>query len=508
MKNYIATFILAFFVSGLLAQVDLQKLDAYFAKAQKDWNIPGMAVGIIKDGEVIMSKGYGILENGKSTAVDGNSLFAIASNTKAFVAAALAILVDEGKINWDDPVRKHLPYFQLYDDYSSNHTTVRDLLCHRVGLGTFSGDLMWYKSDFSAEEVVRKIKYVPQAYDFRAGYGYSNLMFITAGEVIEAVSGKSWAAFTREHFFQPLKMNRTITSTNDLEEMKNIATPHKPIEEENKPIAWVNWDNMGAAGGIISSANDMLKWIQLQIDGGQLNNKSIFSRDRQIDMWTPHNNYRLNENARETFPTRHFNGYGLGWGVFDYGGRFAASHSGGYDGMYSRVAIMPEENLGIVVLTNSMKSVSGAIMYYTFDHILGLPERDWSSYGLKDHKVALQNHQARLESYQEARIPGTQPTHDLQDYAGTYEGDLHGPIEIRYEDGDLQLHFSRAPHLEARLSHWHHNTFEILWTEEHAWFDFGTLQFTLNNKGDIHGLEFDVPNYDIFFHELNAVKQD
>ncbi len=506
MQKTIFAFLLFVLPILVYAQVDIQALDAYFAKAQKDWGIPGMAVGIIKDGEVVLAKGYGVLEEGKDQAVDGNSLFAIASNTKAFISASLARLVDEGKLNWDDPVIEHLPYFRMYDDYATQHTTVRDLLCHRAGLGTYSGDVIWYKSNYSGEEVASRVDEVPQAYDFRAGYGYSNLMFITAGEVIRVISGKSWDEYAKEHFLAPLGMDRTVTSTNDLKEMSNVATPHKPLNGNNKPIAWTNWDNMGAAGGIISSANDMLKWIQLQIDGGQKEGKQFFSRNRQIDFWTPHNSYRLSDGARNTYPARNFSGYGLGWGVFDYGGRFVASHSGGYDGMYSRVAIMPQEKLGFVILTNSMKGISNPMMYHTFDQFLGRDSRAWSEEGLANQQRSDQSHQQRLRAIKEKRVPATKPDLALSKYTGTYRCDMYGEITVGLERGKLTLDFKPAPQLSATLEHWHYNTFEIKWKEEHAWFDFGTLQFVLDNNGEVKELSFDVPNYDIFFHEIHARK--
>lgn len=490
-------------------QINVDKLDAYFTKAQKDWGIPGMAVGVIKDGEIVLAKGYGVLEDGKETPVDGNSLFAIASNTKAFISASLAILVDEGKLNWDDPVKKYLPDFSLYDDdYVSNHATIRDLLCHRVGLGTFSGDVIWYKSSLPASEVVKKAGAVPQAYDFRSGYGYTNLMFITAGEVIAAVSGKSWSEFAAERFFQPLGMERTVTTVTKLPQMKNVATPHKPKDGENLPIEWANWDNMGAAGGIISSVNDMLQWIQLQIEGGSVDGKQYFSRDRQIDFWTTHNNYRISDNARENYPSRHFNGYALGWGVFDYGGKFVASHSGGYDGMYSRVAIMPEEKLGFVVLTNSMKGISNPLMYYTFDRFLGLDQKDWSASGLRSQQRSEAAHSGRIENYFNARKKNTTPSLSLDEYVGTYTCSMYGDIIIKMENGALTVDFSHAPNLKASLSHWHFDTFQLNWEEEHAWFDFGTLQFVLDNNAKPIKLMFDVPNYDIFFDEIQAVKKD
>jgi CubicO group peptidase (beta-lactamase class C family) len=225
-------------ISSALAQVDTKPLDKYFAQALTDWEVPGMAVAIVKDGEIIFAKGYGVLEEGKKKKVDEHSMFAIASNTKAFISASLAHLVWEQKISWDDKVVEHLPYFELYDAYSTHETTLRDILSHRVGLGTFSGDVIWYKSDYTAEEVVKHVKFVPQAYSYRAGYGYSNLMFITAGEVIKSVTGMSWGEFVERHFLVPLDMNRTVTSVSKLAAMKNVASPHKTIDGKITPISY------------------------------------------------------------------------------------------------------------------------------------------------------------------------------------------------------------------------------------------------------------------------------
>ncbi|MCK5666023.1 MAG: beta-lactamase family protein, partial [Thiotrichaceae bacterium] len=211
----------------VFAQVNTKSLDKYFAQALNDWEVPGMAVAVVKDGEIIFAKGYGVLEVNKKQKVDEHSNFAIASNTKAFISASLAHLVWEGKISWDDKVVEYLPYFALYDAYATQHATIRDLLSHRLGLGTYSGDVIWYKSEYTAEEVIKHIKYVPQAYELRAGYGYSNLMFITAGEVIKSVTGMPWDEFIQKHFLIQLEMERTVMSTNDLPEMDNIASPHK-----------------------------------------------------------------------------------------------------------------------------------------------------------------------------------------------------------------------------------------------------------------------------------------
>jgi len=490
----------------IIAQPTAKSLDTYLQKVHQDWDIPGISVGIIKDGKVVLSKGYGVLEKGKSPKADGASLYAIASNTKAFIATSIAMLVEEGKLNWDDPVKKHLPYFELYDDYATEHTTVRDLLCHRVGLGTFSGDAIWYKSNYSAEEVVKRAAKVPQAYDFRAGYGYTNLMFITAGEVIKAVSGQTWSDFAKDRIFEPLDMNRTITSTNDLAKFKNIATPHAFHDTTNEPIDWTNWDNMGAAGGIISSTDDMLKWTQLHLNAGKIGEQQIYPTKAQEILWQPHNNHKVSQASKKLFPSRHFSAYALGWGTFDYGGHQVINHSGGYDGMYSRVTMVPEADLGIVILTNSMKGVSTWMMYHILDEYLGIEGNDWHQFGLKAQAKGEKKWTDRKQGRIDKRLKNTQPALLLASYTGNFRCEMYGDIEVSLENGALQLNFKNAPALNATLSHWHLNTFKINWQQPHAWFDFGTLQFVLDNNAEVERLNFDVPNDDIFFYEIQAKK--
>ena len=490
------------------AQPDIDKLDKYFEKALSDWQVPGMSVAIVKDGEVVLAKGYGVRQSGKKKKTDENTLYAIASNTKAFISASLAHLVWEGKISWDDKVVDHLPYFELYDAYTTRETTIRDLLCHRVGLGTFSGDVIWYKSDYTAEETVRHAKYVPQAYSYRAGYGYSNLMFITAGEVIRSVTGMPWDEFVEKHIFDPLNMSNSVTSTSDLEKIKNVATPHKTIDDKATPIAWTNWDNMGAAGGVISSVSDISKWMMLQINGGINDGDTIFSPETQVDMWTPHNNHRVSLASQKNIPSRHFSGYGLGWGMSDYQGRKMLNHGGGYDGMYSRVTMIPEENLGIVVLTNSMTGISTPITMRAIDEFLGAGDRDWSAEALPRAAKGAENRKERIAKRVNARELGTEPTVSLSDFVGNYYDPMYGAVTISLEDDHLVLDFAPAPQLKADLSHWHYNTFKIDWRETHAWFDFGTLRFVLDNNRQVEGIEFDVPNDDIFFDEIHLKKMN
>lgn len=484
--------------TSLQGQADLKKIDEYIAKAQKDWNVPGLAVAIVKDGKVVLSKGYGIREKGGKDKVDENTLFAIASNTKAFIASALGTLVDKGELDWKDKVRDYLPYFELYDNYASSEATIEDLLCHRLGLGTFSGDVIWYKSELSAEEVVKRAKYVPQAYGFRDGYGYSNLMFITAGEVIKAVTGKEWHKYVKETFFGPLGMSRTITSTNDLAATGNYATPHKAVRDENIVIDWVNWDNMGAAGGIISSVNDMAQWMNFQLNGVKEEGTAL-TKATQNRIWTPHNNFIISESQKKSRPGRNFSGYGLGWGISDNHGRRIIAHGGGYDGMYSRVAMMPEENLGVVVLTNGMRGISNAITDYVMDRYINTPEVNYSADALANMSYGMYD---RIDDIKSKQVKGTKPSLNANGYLGIFYSPMYGDIYVKQGENGLRLEFSHAPLLSASLEHWHYDTFEVKWDQEHAWFGFGTVQFNFDAQRNITGILIDVPNNDIFFDEL------
>jgi len=502
---YFALGFIAFFGSKpLQAQPNLKKLESSLEKARIDWGVTGMSVAIVKDNQVVMSRGFGQLTQGKSTPVDEHSLFAIASNTKAFVSSALAKLVAEGKINWDDKVIDYLPYFRLYDPYVTQEATIRDLLSHRIGLGTFSGDVIWYKSVFSPEEVIKRAQYVPQAYPFRSGYGYSNLMFIAAGEVIRAVTEQAWDDYLAASFFEPLGMNRTITTVDELASKGNYATPHKPEGNQDIPIEWTRWDNMGAAGGIISSAADMAKWIQLNLNKGIIGKDTLLSPAQQNILWTLHNNFVLTDKARIWIPGRNFNGYGLGWGLYDYHGRMVVTHSGGYDGMYSRVVLVPAENLGFVILTNSMTGIINPLVFDIMNHFIKADTRDWSASFLNNSGGESIDTMSKIKIA--ARKKDTQPSFALKDYTGIFFDPMHGKIFVNLKDENLTLSFENALELNARLSHWHDDIWEIKWDKTHAWFDFGTVQFTVDNNRKITGLEFDVPNYDIFFDELHPKK--
>lgn len=486
-------------------QVDLKKLDSYYAKALRDWGVPGMSIAIVKDGKVLFSKGYGVKEAGKNAPADANTLFAIASNSKAFTSAAVAQLVDAGKLSWEDKVTAHLPYFALYDPWVSQETTIRDLLCHRVGLRTFSGDIIWYRSTLTAEEIIRRVRYLPQAYPFRGGYGYSNVMYLTAGQVIETVSGQTWHEYIREHFFRPLGMNRSISAARDLERMGNYAMPHRLVDDRHVPMPWEEWATIAAMGGIISSVEDMARWMIFNLNHGILDGDTLLTPTARNTLWTPHNMFSVDLTDNDN--TAHMRGYALGWSVSDYRGRYRVGHTGGYSGMLSAVTLIPDENLGIVVLTNGMKGIYTPLVNYTIDAFLGVPERDWSQEALRR---AQRYRDTRIEERMKARIPGTRPTLSMEAYAGRYETPTYGTLTVSVRDGKLELDFEHTPDLSATLEHWHQDVFELKWKRPDllAWFSFGTVQFDLDNNARVTGIRFDVPNDDLWFEELNARRVD
>jgi len=484
--------------------VDLKALDNYFSKMVKDWDIPSASIGIVKDGQLIFTGNYGVKAVGETDAPNAHTLYAIASNSKAFTSAIIGMLVQEGKLNWNDKVKKYLPYFELYDPWVSDHITIRDILSHRAGLGTFSGDNIWYKSNLPAKEFIKHIKYVPQAYEFRAGYGYSNLMYITAGELIKTVTGKSWSQNVKERILDPLDMDRTISSLKDLELKGNYASPHARTADSNYIIDWVDWENVAATGGLISSVSDISKWMIFNLNHGIKDKDTLLSKRTRNMVWRPHNNHYVDHTSENDY-NRHFNSYGLGWGLSDYHGRLKVGHTGGYDGMITAVTLIPDENLGVVVLTNGVKSPIMAATYYALDRFMGLEIKDYSTEFLnRANNNAAQD--TRIQDRKQKRVLNTKPTVLKQDFVGAYRSDIYGDIHIVEKDNTLKLIFDHSPLLSASLTHWHHDVWEIHWDHPQAWFSFGTIKFNTDNNLELKGFDFDVPNDDFFFNELKPNK--
>ncbi|MCB0645110.1 MAG: serine hydrolase [Saprospiraceae bacterium] len=508
MKKQFFSALLVLFVSIAVAQkdpvIDANRLHTYYEKIVKDWDVPGMSVGIIKDGKLVFTGNYGTKEVGKAQKPDENTLYAIASNSKAFTSAIIAMLVQEGKLKWDDKVKDILPYFGLYGDpWISREVSIKDLLSHRVGLGTFSGDAIWYKSKLPAEELIQLFAHVPQEYDFRDGYGYSNLMYITAGEVIKKVTGKSWGENVEERILKPLGMNRTVTSLSEVKKKGNFATPHARKEGKNVPIEWVDWENVAATGGIISSVNDVAKWMIFNLNHGINGKDTLLTTASRNMVWKIHNPFMVNHVNRDAADT-HFRGYGLGWVLGDYKGSMRVYHTGGYDGFITTVNLLPDENIGVVVLTNGLKTPFMAAAQYAMDMALGKEAVDWSEKMLAQNDADVEDN--RITQIKKSRVLNTKPTHTPDKYAGSYFADTYGKITVKEENGKLRLNFEHTPEYAATLEHWHYDVWKINWDVMSAWYSFGTVQFNLDGNLKVKGMTFEVPNQDIFFEEIKPLK--
>jgi CubicO group peptidase (beta-lactamase class C family) len=481
----------------------ISDLDGLFERALAEYNVPGMAVAIVKDGEVLLSKGYGVRLSGSEKRVDDNTQFAIASNSKAFTSAALAILVDEGKIKWDDKVRTYLPYFELYSPYVSDAFTIRDLLCHRSGLATFSGDLLWYGTTHSREEVIRRAKYLKPIYGFRESYGYSNIMFLAAGEIVAKVSGQSWDDFVKQHFFQPLGMTHSNTTVRDLKMDGNVAMPHNDVNGKNVAIDYVNWDNINAAGSINSSVSDISNWIKLQLGKGTFNGQKIWNEQRSYEMWENLTPKPVGKWQRENMPSRHFNGYGLGWDLMEYGGFKVISHGGGYDGMISKTVLVPELNLGFVILTNNINSLPSCLTFEILDEYCKIKDKkDWTAMFLgfkKDDEAAAKK---MLEDEETARKKDSKPSLPLSEYCGTYSSEMYGDVVIKSGNSDnLVIDFIPTALFKGTLDHWQYDTFQLSWTTQ-MMLPKGKATFVLDANGRPIELRVIVENPDFDFTEL------
>lgn len=493
----------ATFVSAQNLEQKLAEIDAYANKVQTDWNVPGFALAIVKDDKVVLAKGYGVRQLGKPEKVDENTLFAIASNSKAFTTAALAILIDEKKIGgWDDKVSKYLPEFQMPDAYVTREMTIRDLVSHRSGLDTFSGDLLWYETTYSTDEFLRRVRFLKPKSSFRSQFGYQNLMFAAAGRIVEKVSGKSWGEFIKERILTPLEMSRTTTTVRDIKE--NFASPHNESNGGKlRVLPLGNIDNAIGAAGLNSSVKDVANWLRLQLGRGTFQGKQVFSRQRSAEMLAQTTIIPVNPFPAKDAPTQMFSSYGLGWFLNDYHGKKMVGHGGGLDGMLSYTAMIPSENLGVVVLTSSETAAYQILRNKILDVMLDAPKRDWSAEAMNvvgGQKKAQMDEDVKVDAL---RVRDTKPSLTLKDYAGTYSSEMYGDVTIAEENGKLVLRMIPAPNFVADLEHWNYDTFQIKWRSSVSYnFPRGWVTFTLDGKGKTDELKIDQPNNDFWFYEL------
>jgi CubicO group peptidase (beta-lactamase class C family) len=454
-------------------------LDDYITRAMADWDVPGLGLAIVRNDSLVYARGYGVRELGSQQRVDEHTIFAIGSASKAFTAAGLAILVDEGRLSWDDPATKHLPYLQLHDPYATRELSIRDLLSHRSGLAR--GDRLWYATDLSREDIVRQVRHLEPSWSFRATFGYQNIMYIAAGEVSAALEGRSWDDVMQQRLFAPLGMRRTSTTVRALANDPNVATPHGRYDDVTTPIAWRNIDNAGAAGSINSSVFEMASWVQLQLNRGTFGGQRLISEGRMREMHSPHTIIAIDTAGERLYPETNFRSYGLGWFLEDYRGRKVVHHGGNIDGMSALVAMLPGESLGLIILTNANGSgLPMVLARRIFDHHLGGPGRDWSRDVLAFNRERQERAREQRERMEAERVADTTPSLPLERYAGTYEHVMYGSMTVAHEDGTLVLR--GGPAHVTDLEHWHFDTFRARWRDRQL--GQGFVTFALDASGE------------------------
>lgn len=455
-KHLFACSLLLFVFTTVFAQTDSlpafvkDSIDVYTNRALSEWQIPGVSVCIVKNGKVVFIKGYGVKEAGSNAAVDENTLFMIGSNTKAFTATALALLDAEKKISLDDKVQKWLPDFKLYDPWVAKEATIRDLLCHRLGFETFQGDFMYFDSDLSTAQVREKMGKLKPMYGFRSKWGYTNSAFMTAGEIIPKVTGKTWAQFIRERIFEPLNMNHSIALTSEMEAQPNRASAHTVQEGVLKKIPYGHIDNLAPAGSIASSASDLSKWVIMQLSNGAYKDKVVIPAGAIGQTRTPAS---ILGNGGHMYNKGHFALYGLGWFLEEYVGRKIVSHTGGVNGFVTSVTLIPEEKLGVIVLTNTdANSFYEALKWEIVDAYLNLPYRNYSKVykGFADED----NKQAQALLQRERDTIATHPVTTVPDKAltGNYVHPVYGKMTIALEKDKLIARFEHHKGRYAELS--------------------------------------------------------
>lgn len=496
----------------------LADLDAVAERVLTEFEVPGMAVAIVRDGEVLLARGWGVRELGRPERVDERTLFAIASNTKAFTSALLAQLVDEKKLRWDDRVIEHLPWFAMSDPYVTREMRVRDLLVHRSGLGLGAGDLLfWPATSYTTEEVVRRLRHVPLSTSFRAEYAYDNILYAAAGLVIEQVTGLPWAEAVRQRIFVPAGMVDAQPNCLTLPLTANVATGHAKFDfKELRPVAPLAWDNNSAAGGIYAHVADLAKWMNAQLAGGRLPDgpdgaeRRLFSTARRDEMWTMVTPIPIRTPAPALAEVKpNFLGYALGWDVRDYRGRKLVSHTGGWPGQVSRTTLVPALNLGVVVLTNQEEGAAfQAMTLHVLDAFLEAPPKDWVAAFAEVARTGRQSSDQSWEKQLAARAKDSRPSLALADYGATYRDPWYGDVRLAVEQGRLTMQFEKTAQLVGDLEHWQHDTFIVRWRDRSLNAD-AFVSFALSPDGAVREMRMEavspLTDFSFDFHDLRLV---
>ena len=453
-RNRLALLLLLLPVVTLTAQDSIpsfvkDSLDIYTNRALNQWQIPGAAVCIVKNGKVVWMKGYGVKEINGTDKVDENTLFMIGSNTKAFTATALAMLDNEKKLSLDDKVTKWTPEFKLDNVAAGEQAIIMDLLCHRIGFQTFQGDFTYWTSNLTRKEVIEKMSHIKAAYPFRTNWGYTNAAFLTSGEIIPKVTGMQWEDFIKEKIFQPLGMNNTLALSKDYPAAANKCQPHTIDNGKLIKIPYCQIDNLAPAGSISSSVTDMSKWVLMQLNNGKLDGKQIIPAPVIAQTRRPQS---ILGDGGHLFNKGHFSLYGLGWFLEEYSGRKIVSHTGGVNGFVTSVTLIPEENLGIIVFTNTdQNSFYEALKWEIADAYLGNSYRNYSQVYLGYATAQNAGEAKKTKALQDSVALKPASALPLSAYTGNYYNNVYGDMNVVMEKQELRMKFSHHPNMYAKL---------------------------------------------------------
>ncbi len=467
---------------------DIPSLIDTIQQAQAVFATPAVSIAVIREREIIFAGGFGTRTLGAQEPVDENTSYAIASMSKSTVAAALAMLHERNAFHWEDPVRKFLPDFRLMDDFASKEIRVIDLLLHRCGLNSESAGTLWYGSDYSREEVLRRLRFLRPVSSFRSTVAYQNVCFLAAGMIIQAISGQSWDDFVTENLFAPLNMTRTFPTLAALQAaaIDNIATPHAQIDNQLAIIPYRNHDNVGPAASVHSTALDLAYYLLMYLNKGTAGDHHLLSDESIAFLHRPHISYDAGPASSYPHPrlAPRFPAYGLGWQVHDYCNAVSVGHSGGVDGMRCRMELFPELGCGAVVLTNSENSRAySSILHTALDMLLGVESVDWIAAWEKLPKKDLPT--------EPEKVPDTLPSLPLESYAGVFRDAAYGDITVCLENRSLVLRFTHTPAFTADLEHWHYNTFRLVWRDRYI--PRGLITFSLDSAGKVDAFHLDQP---------------
>lgn len=469
-------------------------LDRYAARVMQTFETPGMVVAIVEQGKPSVVRTYGVKRMGEPAKVDEHSLFAIGSTTKAFTAALLAMLVDEGKLTWDSKVTDVLPGFKMYDPYATSEMTVRDLLVHRSGLGLGAGDLLFFpRTTLSSADIVHRLRYIKPATSFRSAYAYDNLLYVAAGQVIESVTQSSWHDVMRQRILEPLEMKDTSTSS-ALPAGVNRAWPHIRMSEVARGIGPIGpldepmtLDNSAAAGSLNASGADIVRWLEVQLGRGMdpRTNTRLFSEAQSKEMWTPQTLIPVPPASKGMELARpNFRAYALGWGASDYRGEPILAHGGGVDGFVTLFVLMPNRNVGFAILTNAEEQGTlSSVQNRLLDHYLGLKSPDWVTIISNNQKERVAKAREALTAKPTSNEPVKGPSLPLEKYAGRYRDAWYGPITIEMAGQGLRIRFENTPTMKGTLEHVRYDTFRTRW--ENRGIEDAYVTFALDAEGGI-----------------------